>query len=723
MIETSKSLLAKLLAQENLTVEQKNVATASFNLSTRVLTIPVLKHNISTDLYDLLIGHEVGHALYTPLDALIEAQGFVEVAGKLEKAAKAGVPIAIINVVEDIRIEKKIKNRYPGMRISFLRGYRELVQENFFDTKGKSYDELNFIDRLNLYGKLGIGSGIKFPNETENDLVSQALDTETFDDVIRVSREIVEYLNSKKKPGEKKAPKPQPKSDDEDQPNSPPVDLDQEEDEEQEEFDYDLDESGDDGEEPVDEFEEESDDESEEEKDEFTSETQTAFDNNFRSLLDSPEVEITDVTIPKFLPETGIISYNEVLSAYRKTEFYAKSESDLDRDYQLFKASSTKVVSYLVKEFELKKHAAQYKRASISKTGVLDSKLISKYRFSEDLFRKISVVPDGKSHGMVLFLDFSGSMATHFNDTIKQLLNLVFFCKKVSIPYEVYAFTNVSDYELVVNKPAFEETKNSMFMAPNFRLINLLSSKMKPSEFLYAAKMLFGMHNRDGSISPTYDRLFSLGSTPLKECVAASMAVVPAFKTKYRLDIVNTIFLTDGEDTGNLNYWSEYGLTSTGESKLIPNALRKYYSKYRYYLVDPISKKRALLTTWEYHPDPVKLMLEFMKYRTGQKVVGFFILPTGRDLSKSLRRIYDGDDTKIAASRSRLRKNKFDIVESEGYDEYYLISPDGIDSTEDSEIVVSSGSSTAAIRKAFQSYASGRVINRVVLNRFVSMIS
>ena len=64
----SKSLLAKLMATENLTVEQKNVRTASFDVKNRILTVPKLDEKISSQLYDLFMGHEVGHALYTPFE-------------------------------------------------------------------------------------------------------------------------------------------------------------------------------------------------------------------------------------------------------------------------------------------------------------------------------------------------------------------------------------------------------------------------------------------------------------------------------------------------------------------------------------------------------------------------------------------------------------------------------------------------------------------------------
>ena len=62
-----KSKLAKLLATEDLIVENKQVATAQFNVETRVLTLPMWKR-ASNSVYDMLVGHEVGHALFTPDD-------------------------------------------------------------------------------------------------------------------------------------------------------------------------------------------------------------------------------------------------------------------------------------------------------------------------------------------------------------------------------------------------------------------------------------------------------------------------------------------------------------------------------------------------------------------------------------------------------------------------------------------------------------------------------
>ena len=115
---------------------------------------------------------------------------------------------------------------------------------------------------------------------------------------------------------------------------------------------------------------------------------------------------------------------------------------EVDNEYQLFKKQSQKEVNYLVKEFECRKAADSYARAAVSRTGVLDTGKLHTYRYNEDIFRKVTTLAEGKNHGLVFVLDWSGSMSDVLMDTVKQLYNLIWFCKKVNIPYEVYAFTN-----------------------------------------------------------------------------------------------------------------------------------------------------------------------------------------------------------------------------------------------------------------------------------------
>ena len=119
-----KGTLAKLLATENLTVEHRKVSTASFDVNNRVLVLPIW--DASETVYDLLVGHEVGHALYTPNVPVDAPKGFV-------------------NVIEDARIERLMKQTYPGLRKTFFEGYRELWHQDFFGCAEEDPNKLSLI--------------------------------------------------------------------------------------------------------------------------------------------------------------------------------------------------------------------------------------------------------------------------------------------------------------------------------------------------------------------------------------------------------------------------------------------------------------------------------------------------------------------------------------------------------------------------------------------------
>ena len=112
MLIESKSIFAKLLATENIDVVHGPYKTASFHLKTRQLRLPIWNDAKTTDLF---VGHEVSHALHTPLEGWLAA-------------LDAGMSKDLINVVEDIRIERLIQKRFPGLKRDFIRGYVRLME-------------------------------------------------------------------------------------------------------------------------------------------------------------------------------------------------------------------------------------------------------------------------------------------------------------------------------------------------------------------------------------------------------------------------------------------------------------------------------------------------------------------------------------------------------------------------------------------------------------------
>ena len=184
-----KSTLVKLLAEEDVTVSYQSVPTASFNLETREITLPIWK-NKSEDVMDMMSLHEVGHALYTPMDLM-------------EKGKEKKVSHSFLNVLEDVRIEKMIQDKYLGSRKVFKKAYKELISKDFFGVKDKDLSKLNLIDRINMHYK-------NVPNvpfdDDELEWVKKANQTKTSDDVVNLAVEMQDYMKDSEKENESESP-------------------------------------------------------------------------------------------------------------------------------------------------------------------------------------------------------------------------------------------------------------------------------------------------------------------------------------------------------------------------------------------------------------------------------------------------------------------------------------------------------------------------------------
>ena len=711
----SKSLLAKLMATENLIIEQRNVQTAAFDVKNRVLTVPVLDKNISGYLYDLFMGHEVGHALYTPLSGMIQAH-------------EEKIPMGIMNVLEDVRIEKRIKNKYPGIRSSFIRAYKELIDKDFFGTNGMDLNEMNFIDRVNLYTKGGASQGIKF-TDSEQILVGMIEGTETYDDVMRVARLVCDYMKQQAEEHKKK---------------HPTEEFDEDEDGDYEGFDS---EGYDDSDEWDDETETRKDDgDSEKSESEETDEKlESDFEHNGQAggtEVSSSGLETKSFTdesyrknekklfatdgrthyygnIPDVDLKQAIVSHKALWKRYRESAegpYCYKKGIDTEKFMKL-RNDSKKVVGYLAKEFELRKNADQLKRASIAKTGDLNMSKLYAYQLTDDIFKKMTVVPGAKSHGLVMFLDWSGSMSNHMENTIKQLINLVMFCKKVNIPYDVYAFSSEYDDPYDSGK----NWKDGDLYLDRFKLLNLMSSKMTAAEFTYAGSALVQMSEYRRGWKPSW---LQKGGTPLNEAVISAMKIVPEFQKQYKLQIVNTVFLTDGEGHSLNQVWykDERGNPRTGtvnkQEDYDPN---QWKTNRQLVLRDPITKEQEIVDC-NRGRELTAAYIKMLKVRTNCNIVGFYVL-AGRELGRELHYFYPNNYMVHDKIKAEFRKNKSLTVTNAGFDEYYLLRTEALDTDEDVTFEVKENATTRGLVSAFSKFAGNRLNNRVVLNRFIGMIS
>ena len=164
----SKSALAKLLAGENIVVHHDpTMPTAAFDVKNRVLKVPMWK-NISDELYDFLLGHETSHALWTPATWTNDIE---RVAKKYN--TKKGYIQSYFNIIEDARIDKLMKRKFPGLKRDYNIGYKELFDRDFFGIEKRKREEnmeikdYFFIDRVNIYFKAGTHIEVPFDDKEQ----------------------------------------------------------------------------------------------------------------------------------------------------------------------------------------------------------------------------------------------------------------------------------------------------------------------------------------------------------------------------------------------------------------------------------------------------------------------------------------------------------------------------------------------------------------------------
>lgn len=191
---SSTGILANLFGKEKLVVLHDGGKSCYIDLDKREIHLPLFNTG-SKDLYTMLVAHEVSHALFTPQE------------GWHETPKKTQIPIWVYNVVEDIRVDKLIQKKYPGLFFMYARAYNELMKNNFFGFPQETLKDrkaleafLNkaaFIDRLNMQSKLTSNIvTLDFPNETEKQLFNEAQNLSTWNDVEKLVAKIWEYTQT-----------------------------------------------------------------------------------------------------------------------------------------------------------------------------------------------------------------------------------------------------------------------------------------------------------------------------------------------------------------------------------------------------------------------------------------------------------------------------------------------------------------------------------------------
>ena len=654
----------------------------------------------SNTVYDLLVGHEVGHALFTPDENWLK---------------DVKVPPQFVNVVEDARIEKLMKRKYMGLAKTFFNGYRELNDEDFFSISDESVSTFNLADRANLYFKVGNFVDLEF-TEDEQEIIDLIASTETFADVL-IAAEVL-YKFCKKKQEEKVSditPPPQKSGESgspandltEDQQDNPGEGL-SGEDEEENEVTENQSASA-----PL--------------TDEPEVQTADALADNLNELVNLDGQENVYVEIPqvdlKYIIAKNADVHREIDNwfNYQQNQVTFNMFEGADQEFVKFKRSAQKEVNYLVKEFECKKAADSYARATTARTGVLDCSKLHTYKYNEDLFKKVTTLADGKNHGLIFVLDWSGSMGTVLQDTLKQLFNLMWFCKKVNIPFEVYAFTN--EYpKIVTNEDGKPEVKGYAYkkreglIAVNewFSMMNIFTSKTKMKDLEQQMKNFFRLawsftHWANIPI-PTG---LSLSGTPLNEAFISLHQLIPHFKKENKVQKVQCVVLSDGE-AGGMKYHKEVQRRWEAEPFLGIGTLG----------CNSFLRNRKPGNTYSFDCDWWEMTEIFIRdIRDSFPEVNFIgiRLLESRDANSFIRRSCGWNSVKTEKTIKTWKKERAFALYDSGYHTYFALSANSL--ANDSEFDVDEGATKAKIKSAFAKSLKNKKMNKKVLGEFIELIA
>ena len=761
-----KSTLVKLLAEEDLQVTYKTVPTAHFDVKAREVVLPIWKDK-SEAVMDMMSLHEVGHALWTPMDLI-------------KKGQKKEVKHSFLNVLEDVRIEKMIQEKYLGSVKVFKKAYTELLDKDFFNIKDKDLSKLNLIDRINMHYK-------NVPNvpfdDNELEWVEKANQTKTPDDVLNLAVELQEWMYNQQKDTEsdemfkmdiQMGDESEDESEDEKEENKSSNIESQDTDDTEESEDESSGSSNTKSTEDNTDDKEESEDkgfaksnEGQELFDGIESVTDANYMMKQEMASDKDAVSHVTLNIPKINLDKAIIDYKDInkeLTTFYKEKCKGSKDNTkymqwIVEDIKRFEKEQKPVISYMVKEFEMRKAADLYKRSTVSKTGSLNMDKLHSYSYNEDIFLKMNVEPGATNHGLVMFVDWSGSMSDNFHNTLKQTLNLVWFCKRVNIPFEVYGFTNqYSHGETSTRNVKAQTPKQNDLVVDECTLLNLLSSRANKNEFqeslvnfwaisnYWCDRMNYGGINvgEDKYIYPIYiPSNYNLGSTPLNHSIVYAMDLLPKFKKDYGLQKVHTVFLTDGASNsisssyqwGKMDRFEELSDQSY-DGEFLPGYFDRGTNDIT--IIDPVTNKKyeMKLNGERYqrgfsYDSQTNVLVEFLKARVpGMNVVNFFIAGRNRKGTVSrneieyIFRLGWNEYEEIKKIQKFIRKHNYAVCTTSAWDEMYVL-PGGqkLDVSNDDMSEVKPGAKKTELKKAFGKMSSGKKNSRPVLNKFVGMIA
>ena len=340
-------------------------------------------------------------------------------------------------------------------------------------------------------------------------------------------------------------------------------------------------------------------------------------------------------------------------------------------------------------------------------------------------------MPDGKNHGLIFYLDWSGSMHNCLGSTVKQLLNLVWFCRKVQIPFRVYGFSNCffevdKEPQTYWTRPSEdnllgEPVKNQLWVDKSFRLFEFLTSEANTKEFDRQIKNFWRLANamsrdlNNGFLD--VPQRFHLSGTPLNLALNMLHDILPDFKHKYGLEKIQAIILTDGESE-SVSYASESENPYTLDRKLFKRDGR-YNNLYL--------RDRKIGTTYKLSEYVAQTSAIVQNLQDNFPEVNFIAirLSSNGEFNKLLRvwgRYTDSITfNDMESYTAQWRKHKSIALALGNFTKFFALSTTEMNKEVDFE--VDEDATKSQIRSAFKKSLNKSKFNRKILSEFVELIS
>ena len=588
MITTVQENLAKLMSAEDITVIQQPEKTAYFDTQKRVLVIPTWE-NLSDIIVELLIGHEIGHALYTNSDEWIAA---------LKLREPNGVFRDYLNIIEDARIESLVKQRYPGMKKIFFHGYKQILENKIMvidDVKN-----LSLIDRLNVYFKFNGIFSLSL-SEREETYIRKIESVVNFKEVIDIAIEIFDselHENRKRNNSSQKEESGEESTEDSTDEDSTEESTDESTEESTDESTEESTDDSGDTESGSARTSRKVDDDTQKESSTVTESTNTPsksqtlrdLDNSLSDRVNTSVGKILYVDMPTPILGTIIYPFESIKKDFDRIFSTSPENKEIKEDSELdeiFGKTGNSLSSFYTEHknnislhkqlFQMRKKADQHNKTMMFRTGSLDMNKLYSYKYNDQIFKTFEVRPNGKNHGLIFIMDFSSSMSTYLHAAKTKALELILFCKQIGIPYVLYGFfDSVRQYEYdaqdceVVFDTHIGKNEYTFETTDKFRLLELLSSRMSESNFKCMVDIFM---NHIGN------HMYGLGGTPLSETHLCLDSLVAKFREDCAAKIVNVVYFTDGQ--------------GPAKSVIYKNAKTYSYPSYRSKIVihDPKTKQ------------------------------------------------------------------------------------------------------------------------------------